>query len=138
MRSSIRSRASFLDRMEGRPRAMRFATAPLAGLLSRIRIWPGPWITAMLFWNHTGQSVNYWTECSLSERMGPHHMLTLHSNRKFSLTFVLVLLVLILPCRISAQVDTGAISGTVKDTSGGFVAGAKVTLTNEGTGLSIS
>jgi hypothetical protein len=65
-------------------------------------------------------------------------MLTLILNRPFSLTFVLVLLGLILPCQLLSQVDTGAISGTVKDTSGGVVAGAKVTLTNEGTGVSIS
>src|SRR3982074_3428862 len=65
-------------------------------------------------------------------------MLTFILNRKFSPTFTLVLLGLILPCRIFGQVDTGAISGTVKDTSGGVVAGAKGTLTNEGTGVSIS
>jgi hypothetical protein len=65
-------------------------------------------------------------------------MLTFIMNRKLSLTFALVLLGLILPCQIFGQVDTGAISGTVKDSSGGVVAGAKVTLTNEGTGVSIS
>ncbi|MGI0085793.1 MAG: carboxypeptidase-like regulatory domain-containing protein, partial [Nitrososphaerales archaeon] len=43
-----------------------------------------------------------------------------------------------MPCQVFGQVDTGAISGTIKDTSGGVVAGAKVTLTNEGTGLSIT
>src|SRR2546422_6802553 len=37
-----------------------------------------------------------------------------------------------------AQVDTGAILGTVKDQSGAVVPGAKVTLTNEGTSFSIS
>ena len=37
-----------------------------------------------------------------------------------------------------AQVDTGAILGTLKDQSGAVVPGAKVTLTNEGTSLSIS
>jgi hypothetical protein len=35
-----------------------------------------------------------------------------------------------------AQVDTGAVLGTVKDSSGAVVPGTKVTLTNEGTGLS--
>ena len=60
-------------------------------------------------------------------------------TRKFSVTFALVLLLgLILPLQMLAQVDTGAISGTVKDTSGGVVAGAKVTLINEGTGVLIS
>ena len=37
-----------------------------------------------------------------------------------------------------AQVDTGAILGTVKDQSGAVVPGAKVTLTNEGTSFSVS
>ena len=37
-----------------------------------------------------------------------------------------------------AQVDTGAISGTVKDPSGGVIPGVKVTLTNQDTGLSVS
>ncbi len=35
--------------------------------------------------------------------------------------------------RAHAQVDTGAILGTVKDESGAVIPGAKVTLTNEGT-----
>ena len=37
-----------------------------------------------------------------------------------------------------AQVDAGSILGTVKDTSGGVVTGAKVTLTNDDTGLSLT
>src|SRR5271169_3427353 len=65
-------------------------------------------------------------------------MFTFILSRKLPLGIALVLLSLILPCQIFGQVDTGAISGTVKDTSGGVVAGAKVTLTNEGTGVSIS
>src|SRR5713226_4223458 len=36
---------------------------------------------------------------------------------------------------LEAQVDTGAILGTVKDATGGTIAGAKVTITHEGTGL---
>jgi hypothetical protein len=38
----------------------------------------------------------------------------------------------------SAQVDTGSIVGTVTDPSGAVVGGAKVTLTNEGTGMSLT
>jgi len=37
-----------------------------------------------------------------------------------------------------AQVDTGAILGTVEDQTGGVVPGAKVTLLNEGTGLPLT
>src|ERR1043166_5768089 len=38
----------------------------------------------------------------------------------------------------SAQVDTGTISGTVKDQSGGVVPGATVTITHEGQGLKLT
>jgi hypothetical protein len=37
-----------------------------------------------------------------------------------------------------AQVDTGTILGTVKDQSGAVIPGAKVTITNEGTGFTLS
>src|ERR1035438_1885858 len=39
---------------------------------------------------------------------------------------------------LHAQVDTGSISGTIPDPTGAVVTGAKVTLTNEGTGASLS
>src|SRR6266571_5038212 len=56
-------------------------------------------------------------------------------RRWFALIFV-VLFFAATPLR--AQVDTGAILGTVTDASGAAISGAKVTLTNEGTGAALS
>jgi hypothetical protein len=48
----------------------------------------------------------------------------------------LILFAILLPSRfILGQVDTGAILGTIKDQSGGVIPGAKVTITNVGTGI---
>lgn len=51
--------------------------------------------------------------------------------------WLLTLLFCLLPCSlpVSGQVDTGSIQGVVRDTSGAIVPGAKVSLTNEDTGL---
>src|SRR6516162_6461708 len=57
-------------------------------------------------------------------------------NRILSCT-VLVVTLLAGGC-LWAQVDTGAILGTIKDQSGAIIPGATVTLTNEGTGVSVS
>ena len=50
-----------------------------------------------------------------------------------------LLLVLFLSASpLQAQVDTGTILGTIADASGAPINGAKVTLTNEGTGAALS
>ena len=65
-------------------------------------------------------------------------MFTFVLEHKLSSIFALILLVLVLPSQLFGQVDTGSISGTVKDTSGGTIAGAAVVLINEGTGASLT
>jgi len=55
------------------------------------------------------------------------------------LTGLLLLFAMSLPCRfLSAQVDAGAVLGTVKDSSGAVVPRAKLSLTNEETGLTFT
>src|SRR5256712_4363442 len=56
-----------------------------------------------------------------------------------SLAMTAVLLFLFLSVQpLQAQVDTGSILGTIADASGAPISGAKVTLTNEGTGAALS
>ena len=58
---------------------------------------------------------------------------------KASLAVGAFLLVLFLSAQpLQAQVDTGTILGTISDASGAPINGAKVTLTNEGTGAALS
>ena len=59
-------------------------------------------------------------------------------NRKVARLLTLFSLSFILPALALCQVDTGSISGTVRDTSGSVIPSAKVTLTNQDTGQSIS
>ena len=58
--------------------------------------------------------------------------------RPLAYVFGFITLLLAIPGKALAQVDTGAISGTIKDTSGGVIPGVKVTLANEDTGLAMS
>src|SRR5207302_6735976 len=44
----------------------------------------------------------------------------------------------LLSASASAQVDTGTLSGTVKDESGGVLPGATVTITHQGQGLTLT
>jgi predicted nucleic acid-binding protein len=52
-----------------------------------------------------------------------------------TISFAIVLLGLSISVQVLAQVDTGTISGTVRDPSGAVVPNAKVTIRNSGTGL---
>jgi hypothetical protein len=65
-------------------------------------------------------------------------MTSFQITRRWAFRLALLILAFVIPASVFAQVDAGAISGTVKDTSGGVVAGAKVTLTNEDTGQQTS
>jgi hypothetical protein len=57
----------------------------------------------------------------------------------FSFTLLVTFLVLLFAASpLFAQVDAGAILGTVTDQSGGVINGAKVIVTNEGTGASLT
>ncbi len=61
---------------------------------------------------------------------------TLFSPRSVVVLGLTAILVFTIPAL--AQVDTGAIRGTVTDPSGAVVPDAKITLTSEGTGLTLS
>src|SRR5262245_50928984 len=53
---------------------------------------------------------------------------------KYGVSIVVALTVLCADCALFAQVSTSRLTGTVQDVSGAVVAGATVTLRNEGTG----
>src|ERR1700683_2264498 len=59
-------------------------------------------------------------------------------NRAFAWGVIVLLAALLAAGPLQAQMDTGSILGTVSDQSGAVLSGAKVTLTNEGTGASLS
>src|SRR6516164_2642713 len=58
-------------------------------------------------------------------------------SEKLGLALALLGLLLFAPQGLYAQIDTGAILGTISDASGAVVPAAKVSLTNEGTNLTI-
>ena len=60
------------------------------------------------------------------------------SMRLLSVAAGYLLLTLLMGAPIQAQIDTGRILGMVKDQSGAVIPGATVTLTNEGTNLSLT
>ena len=61
-----------------------------------------------------------------------------NSTRRLSVAAGCLLLSLLMGPTIQAQIETGRIQGMVRDQSGAVIPGAKVTLTNEGTGLSLT
>ncbi len=69
--------------------------------------------------------------------------LVLQASRKtalrgLSVAVLGVLALLLLPCRLTAQLDTGGITGTATDPTGAVVVGAKITLTADATNVKLS
>jgi hypothetical protein len=58
-------------------------------------------------------------------------------SRKLGLALALLGLMVFAASSLRAQIDTGSILGTISDSTGAVVPGAKVSLTNEGTNLTI-
>ncbi|MEP6893672.1 MAG: carboxypeptidase regulatory-like domain-containing protein, partial [Gaiellaceae bacterium] len=62
----------------------------------------------------------------------------MRSRSGFGIGLLALTLSALLSASASAQVDTGTLSGTVKDESGGVLPGATVTITHEGQGLRLT
>jgi hypothetical protein len=63
-------------------------------------------------------------------------LLTCASYRSRGLQILVVTLLMVVAGAMQAQVNMGAISGSVTDSTGGLVSGATVAITNQGTGVS--
>jgi hypothetical protein len=59
----------------------------------------------------------------------------MHNNRVIARAVLAALCILVTTALVGAQTNTGQISGTVKDTSGGILPGVTVTVTNVNTNI---
>ena len=59
-------------------------------------------------------------------------------RRSIAVGMLLFLVALLVPARMTAQVDTGSVSGAVRDPSGAAIPHAKVLLVNEDTGITMT